>query len=112
MLGRDKALRRGRGADARSMRRQLARALKDTRTVELRLDWLAGDAEITDFLEAAGAPRTGAVPDRHVPAPVKPGADTRDDRQAAAAFWRRRSAPAAAWYDFEIETLTTMSAEN
>lgn len=36
--------------DAASMSRQLARALKSTRTVELRLDWLANDGEIERFL--------------------------------------------------------------
>jgi 3-dehydroquinate dehydratase / shikimate dehydrogenase len=36
--------------DAASMLRQLARALKSTRTVELRLDWLADDREIARFL--------------------------------------------------------------
>jgi 3-dehydroquinate dehydratase / shikimate dehydrogenase len=37
-------------ADARSLRKQLARALQKTRSVELRLDWLADDREITGFL--------------------------------------------------------------
>jgi len=37
-------------ADAKSMRRELRLALRHTRTVELRLDWLSGDAEITRFL--------------------------------------------------------------
>jgi 3-dehydroquinate dehydratase/shikimate dehydrogenase len=36
--------------DAPSMSRQLARALRQTRTVELRLDWLANDLEIGRFL--------------------------------------------------------------
>ena len=36
--------------DAKSMTRQLLRALPSTRTIELRLDWLAGDHEIARFL--------------------------------------------------------------
>jgi 3-dehydroquinate dehydratase / shikimate dehydrogenase len=36
--------------DARSMWRQLERALNQTRTIELRLDWLADDREIVHFL--------------------------------------------------------------
>jgi 3-dehydroquinate dehydratase/shikimate dehydrogenase len=36
--------------DAKTMARQLARALTFTRTIELRLDWLADDREIARFL--------------------------------------------------------------
>jgi len=36
--------------DVKSMQVQVVRALRKTSTVELRLDWLAGDAEITEFL--------------------------------------------------------------
>jgi 3-dehydroquinate dehydratase len=38
--------------DAKSALRQLDRALKFTRTVELRLDWLEYDGEIDRFLAA------------------------------------------------------------
>jgi 3-dehydroquinate dehydratase / shikimate dehydrogenase len=40
--------------DAGSMWRQLIRALRDTRTIELRLDWLPGDREIGGFLRRLG----------------------------------------------------------
>ncbi len=50
MLGRDKLCAVVAAPDARSMRRQLVRALRETSTVELRLDWLSSDAEITHFL--------------------------------------------------------------
>ena len=43
------------------MLRQLDRALRETRTVELRLDWLSEDAEIERFLARLAlrdAPRT------------------------------------------------------
>jgi 3-dehydroquinate dehydratase/shikimate dehydrogenase len=55
MLGRDKLCAVVAAPDARSMRRQLARALQETRTVELRLDWLSDDFEIIDFLAQLAA---------------------------------------------------------
>ena len=51
MLGQDKLCAVVAAPDARSMRTQLIRALRETRTVELRLDWLRDDAEITRFLK-------------------------------------------------------------
>lgn len=41
--------------DAGTMWRQLAKALEATRTVELRLDWLANDGEIQNFLRRLAA---------------------------------------------------------
>ncbi len=46
MLGQHKVCAVVAAPDVKSMRAQLARALPETRTVELRLDWLSGDAEI------------------------------------------------------------------
>ena len=47
---------------AAAMWRQLKRALEETRTVELRLDWLANDGEIESFLARLAANgREGAV---------------------------------------------------
>jgi 3-dehydroquinate dehydratase / shikimate dehydrogenase len=40
--------------DVRSMWQQLLRALGETRTIELRLDWLPGDCEIGQFLRRLG----------------------------------------------------------
>ena len=40
--------------DARNMQRQVLAALAQTRTVELRLDWLANDAERRSFLRWLG----------------------------------------------------------
>src|SRR5277367_898115 len=57
MLGPDKLCAVVAAPDARSMWRRLALALKETRTVELRLDWLSGDSEVIYFLERlAGRP--------------------------------------------------------
>jgi 3-dehydroquinate dehydratase / shikimate dehydrogenase len=50
MIGKDKICAVAAAADARSMWRQFQQALKETRTIELRLDWLRDDAEIARFL--------------------------------------------------------------
>ncbi|HUJ83054.1 MAG TPA: type I 3-dehydroquinate dehydratase, partial [Candidatus Acidoferrales bacterium] len=50
-------------ADARSMHRQLERALGESKVVELRLDWLSDDREIARFLAklAARKPRATLI---------------------------------------------------
>lgn len=55
MLGADKICAVVAAPGARSMERQLARALGQTRTVELRLDWLSDDREIGRFLASVAA---------------------------------------------------------
>src|SRR5690348_13333139 len=47
VLGRDKICAVVAAADSKMMLRQLRAALRQTRTIELRLDWLSGDREIT-----------------------------------------------------------------
>jgi 3-dehydroquinate dehydratase / shikimate dehydrogenase len=61
MLGRDKICAVVAAPDARSMRRQLVHALRETRTVELRLDWLSDDSEIINFLAQLAASRPRAT---------------------------------------------------
>jgi len=61
MFGRDRICAVVAATDAGGMWRQLLRALRDTRTVELRLDWLASDAEIVRFLGEFGARRPGGT---------------------------------------------------
>ncbi|MGC1831034.1 MAG: shikimate dehydrogenase [Candidatus Acidiferrales bacterium] len=63
MLGRDKICAVVAAEKAQPMHRQLARALRETRTVELRLDWLADDREIARFLKrlAGTKPRAEAT---------------------------------------------------
>lgn len=56
MLGREKICAVVAAADAATMHRQLRAALRETRTVELRLDWLSGDAEIRRFLARLKVP--------------------------------------------------------
>lgn len=57
MLGKDKICAVVAASDAKSMTRQLVRALPFTRTIELRLDWLADDAEIARFLRQLAVQR-------------------------------------------------------
>ena len=50
MLGRDNICAVAAASDAASMWKQVVGALEKTHTVELRLDWLSGEGEITRFL--------------------------------------------------------------
>ncbi|MBZ5502946.1 MAG: shikimate dehydrogenase [Acidobacteriia bacterium] len=61
MLGADKICAVVAAPDARSMGRQLARALRQTATVELRLDWLSDDREIGRFLAHLAARKIRAT---------------------------------------------------
>ncbi|MGH9683773.1 MAG: shikimate dehydrogenase [Candidatus Acidiferrales bacterium] len=96
--------------DAKSMLKQLDRALLRTRTVELRLDWLANDAEITRFLRrlAARTPRATMI------------ATCR--RREAGGLYRGSIAKqlvllaealraGCAWYDLDIETASKCPKE-
>jgi 3-dehydroquinate dehydratase / shikimate dehydrogenase len=57
MIAKDKICAVVAAADAKSALQQLDRALKITRTVELRLDWFADGAQIDRFLKALAAKR-------------------------------------------------------
>jgi len=103
MLGRDKVCAVVAAPAAASMGQQLRKALRRTRTVELRLDWLSDDREIARFL-------------RHLPVlrgPVTLIATCR--RREAGGRYRGTIAKqlvhladairaGCAWYDLEIET--------
>jgi 3-dehydroquinate dehydratase/shikimate dehydrogenase len=111
MFGKDKICAVVAASDAPTMLRQLQQALKQTRTVELRLDWLRDDAEITRFIA-------------HLPAAAK-------HRATFIATCRRRPAgglyrgPVAKqllhlaeairagceWYDLDIETSSACPPE-
>ncbi len=104
MLGRDKLCAVAAAPDATSMQRQLARALQETRTVELRLDWLSDDGEIVDFL--------GQLAKR----PPKATLIATCRRREAGGRYRGTIAKqlihladalraGCAWYDLEIETV-------
>lgn len=86
------------------MLRQLARALRDTRTVELRLDWLANDREIERFLPQ--------LPKRSPEATLiatcrRTDAGGRYQGTIARQLVHLAEAIRAgcAWYDLEIETI-------
>jgi len=57
VLGHDKLCAVVAASRAQAMHRQLARALGQARTIELRLDWLADDREIDHFLRKLKRPR-------------------------------------------------------
>jgi 3-dehydroquinate dehydratase / shikimate dehydrogenase len=110
MLGRDRLCAVVAAPDARSMRRQLARALQETRTVELRLDWLSDDGEIADFL--------GQLAKR----PPKETLIATCRRREAGGRYRGTIAKqlilladalraGCAWYDLEIETVRQCPVE-
>jgi 3-dehydroquinate dehydratase / shikimate dehydrogenase len=104
MLGRDKLCAVVAAPDARSMRRQLAEALQETRTVELRLDWLSDDGEIIDFLAQLSARRPKAT---LIATCRRREAGGRYRGTIAKQLIHLAEAIRAgcAWYDLEIETV-------
>lgn len=104
MLGRDKVCAVVAAADAPAMLRQLARALRDTYTVELRLDWLTDDREIERFL--------GRLPDLSRRATliatcrrIEAGGRYRGTIGQQLAHLEQAIRAGCAWYDLEIETI-------
>jgi 3-dehydroquinate dehydratase / shikimate dehydrogenase len=110
MLGRDKVCAVVAAPDAASMRRQLARALEETRTIELRLDWLLGDTEIAKFLKHLARNRPKAT---LVATCRRREAGGRYQGTIAKQLVHLAEAIRAGceWYDFEIETLRECSRE-
>jgi len=104
VLGRDKICAVAAASDARSMYRQLAGALRRTRTVELRLDWLADDTEIERFLAklAARRPRATLIATcrRREAGGLYRGSIAKQLFHLAEAI-----RAGCAWYDLEIETV-------
>ncbi len=97
-------------ADTRSMMRQLDRALLETRTAELRLDWLSADVEIKRFLAQLASRRHAAT----LIATCR--------RRAAGGHYRGTIArqlvhlaealrAGCKWYDLEIETSSACPPE-
>ena len=112
MLGRDKICAVVAGPKAESMHRQLARALRETRTIELRLDWLASDREITRFLKrlVGAKPRTAAI---LIATCRRREAGGRYRGSIAKQLVHLSEAVRAgcAWYDLEIESSSKCPAE-
>ncbi len=103
VLGRDKICAVVAAADAGAMRRQLRVASRETGTVELRLDWLAGDREISRFLEGLKVPRKAML----IATCRRRSAGGKYVGTIAAQLAHLAEAIAAGcqWYDLEIETV-------
>ncbi len=110
MFGRDKICAVVAAADARRMWGQVARALRDTRTIELRLDWLSSDAEITRFLGQLASRRPRAT---LIATCRRRAAGGRYHGSIAGQLIHLAEALRAGckWYDLEIETAAKCPAE-
>jgi 3-dehydroquinate dehydratase/shikimate dehydrogenase len=96
--------------DARSMWRQLLRALQESRTIELRLDWLPGDREIGEFLRRLRRKRFRAT----LIATLRRGAAGGRYRGTTAQQLIHLSEAVRAgcgWYDLEIESVSKCPEE-
>lgn len=103
MIGEDKICAVVASADAASMLRQLAIAEKESRTVELRLDWLADDREISRFLgKLASRPRRATLlaTCRRMPA----GGRYRGSVAQQLIHLADAIRAGCSWYDLEIES--------
>ncbi|MFZ0980198.1 MAG: type I 3-dehydroquinate dehydratase, partial [Candidatus Acidiferrales bacterium] len=113
MLGQDKVCAVVAALDANSMLAQLRLALRQSRTIELRLDWLPSDAEIGRFLrrlEANRSARNGATLIATCRRRVAGGryAGTIAKQLVYLADAIRAG---CAWYDLEIETVRQCPCE-
>jgi 3-dehydroquinate dehydratase / shikimate dehydrogenase len=104
MLGQDKVCAVVAAPDARSMRGQLTLALRQTRTVELRLDWLSDDGEITHFLSqlAISHPRATMIATCRR---REAGGRYRGTIAKQLIHLAEALQAGCAWYDLEIETI-------
>jgi 3-dehydroquinate dehydratase/shikimate dehydrogenase len=110
MIGKDKICAVVAASDAASMWRQLAVADRASRTIELRLDWLADDREISRFLSRLA---------RHTPKATllatcrRRGAGGRYRGSIARQLIHLADAVRAgcAWYDLEIESASLCPPE-
>ena len=104
MLGRDKVCAVVAAPDARAMRRQLARALVETRIVELRLDWLSSDREILDFLRqlSLNPPKATLIATCRR---REAGGQYRGTIAGQLVQLAEAVSAGCAWYDLEIETI-------
>jgi 3-dehydroquinate dehydratase/shikimate dehydrogenase len=103
MIGKDKICAVVAAADAASMFGQLREALRASRTIELRLDWLADDRQITRFLGQLQPPprnTTFLATCRRRPA----GGRYRGSIARQLVHLADAVRAGCAWYDLEIET--------
>ena len=111
MLGRDKICAVVAATDVRTMRSQLQKAVRQTGTIELRLDWLEDDREIESFL--------GSLPADKRPESIliatcrRTEAGGRYQGTVAKELFHLAEAIRAGctWYDLEIETVRRCAPE-
>jgi 3-dehydroquinate dehydratase/shikimate dehydrogenase len=111
MIGQDKICAVVAAADARSMWTQFRQALPQTRTIELRLDWLRDDAEITRFLARLRAAKKNratliATCRRRPAGGLYRGTVAKQLLHLAEAI-----RAGCAWYDLDIETSSACPPE-
>src|SRR5277367_5725970 len=110
MLGRDKVCAVVAASDARSMLRQLGKALHETRTIELRLDWLSSDSEITGFMGRLARKKPRAVLIATCRR-VKAGGQYRGSIAKQLVHLGDAVKAGCTWYDLEIETASQCPPE-
>ena len=106
----------GRATDALA---QLERALRLTKTVELRLDWLEGDSEIEQFLDALADRYASGGKTRGRTAPtliatcrrVEAGGKFRGSAAERGLFLARALRSGCTWYDLDVETAAVAPPE-
>ncbi len=91
-------------ATAAQMARQVRRALKETRTVELRLDWLCSDAERARFLRWFRRRRLGRATFLATCRRIVGGGKLAGGSQAELFWLAEARAAGCQWCDLEIET--------
>ncbi len=113
MLGRDKVCAVVAALDANSMLAQLRLALRQSRTIELRLDWLPSDAEIGRFLRRLEANRSARKGATLIATCRRRVAGGRYAGTIAKQLVHLADAIRAgcAWYDLEIETVRQCPSE-
>ena len=110
MFGRDRICAVVAASDSRGMGRQLASALRHTRTVELRLDWPEDDREIARFLSQLAKkrpPATLIATCRRVEA----GGRYRGSIGKQLVHLAEAIRAGCEWYDLEIETAAVCPPE-
>jgi 3-dehydroquinate dehydratase/shikimate dehydrogenase len=110
MIGKDRICAVVAAQDERSMWKQLQLALKQTRTVELRLDWLVDNRQITHFLR-----RLAATPPQATMIATcrrrEAGGRFRGTIAKQLFFLAEALRAGCSWYDLEIETASQCPPE-
>ena len=96
---------------AAAMWNQLHRALRYTRTVELRLDWLAGEAEIVRFLRRLAAKKPSRATLIATCRRRAAGGRFRGSIAKQLLYLSEAIRAGCAWYDLEVETSSQCPAE-